>query len=458
MQRDLLRTGGFVIAVGVLAAATVRLAAGDDGRAVLRDAAVTAAGLVAVGFPLARRLARRLGEPLGRLDTAARRLAAADFSPAPPVAGPPEVSAVAASLTVAALNLGTTFARLDDDRERLRAVLSGMVEGVVAFDPDQRVLFANDRAAVLLEFDPARAVGKKLWELTRQRSIQAAAEKGLAATGPHREELDWAGPTEKSLVAYVSRLPGSATGAVMVLHDTTELRRLERLRQDFVANVSHELKTPLANIRSSVEVLQDGAADDPAARGGFLDEIDQAARRLSDLVTDLLSLARLEGGSATLEFGPVNVDEAVHACLDRHRTRAEAKQLAVSGVALGDSPPTLAVWADDEAVAQVLDNLVDNAVKYTPSGGRVTVRWEATPQQVCLEVADTGVGIPAKDLPRVFERFYRVDKARNRAQGGTGLGLAIVKHMVQALGGTVRVTSEVGTGTTFRVCLPRAGG
>ena len=175
-------------------------------------------------------------------------------------------------------------------------------------------------------------------------------------------------------------------------------------------------------------------------------------------MADLLALARLEGGSAVLEFGPVNVDEAVTTCLDRHRTRAEAKKLALSGVALGGAPPALAVWADDEAVAQILDNLVDNAIKYTPTGGRVTVRWEPTPQQVCLEVEDTGVGIPDRDLPRVFERFYRVDKARSREQGGTGLGLAIVKHMTQALGGTVRATSAVGRGTTFRVCLPRAGG
>jgi two-component system phosphate regulon sensor histidine kinase PhoR len=334
-----------------------------------------------------------------------------------------------------------------------------MVEGVVAFDADQRVLFANDRAGHLLEFAADRAEGKKLWELTRQRAVQTAAEKGLSAAGPHREELDLAGPTDRSLLVFVSRLSGPGVGgAVMVLHDTTELRRLERLRQDFVANVSHELKTPLANIQSSVEVLQDGAADDPAARGNFLAEIDDAARRLAALVADLLALARLEGGSATLEFGPVNVDEAVNACLDRHRTRAEAKRLALSGVALGGCPPTLAVWADDEAVAQILDNLLDNAIKYTPADGRVTVRWEATPQQVCVEVADTGVGIPDRDLPRVFERFYRVDKARSREQGGTGLGLSIVKHMAQTLGGTVRVTSAIGEGTTFRVCLPRAGG
>jgi two-component system phosphate regulon sensor histidine kinase PhoR len=241
-----------------------------------------------------------------------------------------------------------------------------------------------------------------------------------------------------------------------VLHDTTELRRLEHLRQDFVANVSHELKTPLANIKSSVEVLLDGAVDDPASRGLFLAQIDEQATRLDALVADLLSIARLEGGGANLECEPVSVDDAVNACLDRHRTRAEAKRLTLSGVALGPCPPDLTVWAAEEGLAQILDNLVDNAIKYTPAGGRVTVRWAARPQQVDFEVEDTGIGIPERDLPRVFERFYRVDKARSREQGGTGLGLAIVKHMAQAMQGSVRVTSVDGEGTTFGVTLPRA--
>lgn len=358
-----------------------------------------------------------------------------------------------------ARHLAPTFAEVGRDRDRLRAVLSGMVEGVVAFDAEQTVVFANDRASTLLEFPPGSAVGKKLGDLIRQPAVWAVAEKGLALATPHREELDWDGPSARSLAVYVTRLGGPThTGGVMVLHDTTELRRLERLRQEFVANVSHELKTPLANIQSSVEVLLDGAVDDPAVRGNFLVEIDDAARRLGALVMDLLSLARLESGNVSFEFGPVNVDEAVHACLDRHRTRGEAKRHILTGVALKNAPASLAVWADEEAVAQLLDNLVDNAIKYTPDGGRVTVRWSATPQHVCLEVADTGIGIPAADLPRLFERFYRVDKARSRAKGGTGLGLSIVKHMTQALGGTVSVTSVVDEGTIFQVRLPRAGG
>ncbi len=423
------------------------------------DVATAAAVSVALSVPTAYLLARRFTRPLVELTAGAGRIAEGDFGHKIRPAGSREIATLARSFNAMTDRLAATFAQVARDREQLRTILSGMVEGVVAFDNEQRVLFANDRAAQLLEFPPDQAVGRKLWEVTRQRAVQEAADKALKGTGPHRAELDWKGPADRSLAVYVSRLPGpDSPGAVMVLHDTTELRRLERLRQDFVANVSHELKTPLANIKSSVEVLLDGAAEDPASRGMFLEQIDEQAVRLDALIRDLLSLARIEGGSAGLEFAAVPVEDAVHACLDRHRTRAEVKGLTLNGVALGGCPPDLAVWADEEGLAQVLDNLVDNAVKYTPAGGRVTVRWEATPQQVCLEVEDTGIGIPERDLPRVFERFYRVDRARSREMGGTGLGLAIVKHLTQALGGTVRVASEVGQGTTFRVCLPRTAG
>jgi two-component system phosphate regulon sensor histidine kinase PhoR len=446
-----------LVATAALLVGVLVLQRADDPWDLVRDVATAAAIIVALSVPTAYLLARRFTRPLDELTDGAKRLAEGGLGHKLHAAGGREVRALAQSLNAMTDRLAATFAELAHDREQLRTILSGMVEGVVAFDSDQRVLFANDRAAQLLEFPPEQAVGRRLWEVTRQRAVQEAADKALKGAGPVREELDWKGPGDRSLAVYVSRLPGpDSPGAVMVLHDITELRRLERLRQDFVANVSHELKTPLANIKSSVEVLLDGAVEDPAARGVFLGQIDEQATRLDALIKDLIALARIEGGSAGLEFEPVPVEDAVHACLDRHRTRAEAKGLTLNGVALGGCPPDLAVWADEEGLAQVLDNLVDNAVKYTPDGGRVTVRWEATPQQVCLEVEDTGIGIPERDLPRVFERFYRVDKARSREMGGTGLGLAIVKHLTQAMGGTVRVESEVGQGTTFRVCLPRA--
>ncbi|MBX9583277.1 MAG: hypothetical protein K2X87_23495, partial [Gemmataceae bacterium] len=279
----------------------------------------------------------------------------------------------------------------------------------------------------------------------------------LAAPGPHREELDARGPTGRSLAVYVSRFAGpGAAGAVVVVQDTTELRRLERVRQEFVANVSHELKTPLAVIKSAVEALGDGAADDPPARDQFLGIVTREADRLDALIHDLLSLARLDAGELGLELRPVPLDKAIQDCLGRHQPRAEAKTLTLVEKPPAAGPPGVAALADPDALRQVLDNLVDNAIKYTPNGGRVTVRWAAEGEAVAVEVSDTGVGIPPADQARIFERFYRADKARSREVGGTGLGLAIVKHLVQAMRGSVRVASEEGKGTTFRVTLPRA--
>lgn len=449
-----------VTAVGLVGVLVVQRAGRTGLSLALSEEVITAVlAIVALAVFPAYLFAQKLTHPLGRLTEGARRLADGDFQHRIGISGNREFAALAQTFNVMSERLAQSFAQLAQDREQLRTILSGMVEGVIAFDNDQRVLFANDRAAELLGFLPEHAIGRKLWEVARQPAVGELVQKAFADLGPQRQELDWMGVAVKSLAVYVSRLPGpDSPGAVMVLHDTTELRRLERLRQDFVANVSHELKTPLANIKSSVEVLIDGAAEDAAVRGGFLAEIDQQAHRLDFLIQDLLSLARIESGEASLEFGPVPADDAVQNCLDRHRTRAEAKNLTLHAVALGACPADLAVLGDDEAVAQILDNLVDNAIKYTPPGGRITVRWEPTPPgHVTFEVADTGIGIPERDQPRVFERFYRVDRARSREMGGTGLGLAIVKHLVQALNGTVKVTSAVNEGTTFSVTLPRAG-
>jgi two-component system phosphate regulon sensor histidine kinase PhoR len=356
--------------------------------------------------------------------------------------------------------LAAQFSQLDEDRQQLRTILGGMVEGVIALDAGQRILFANERAGELLEIQTAAAVGRKLWEVVRQRPLQQVVRRVLEGDGSFREELTWTGPTAKSLTVHAARLPGSPTrGAVLVLHDTSELRRLERLRQEFVANVSHELKTPLSVITACVETLMDGAADDPHHRGAFLERIAEQSDRLHALILDLLSLARIESGAEAFVFQAVPLDGAVSACVERHRARAEAKNQVLEATP-GPSPgphgsPPVAL-ADDEAVGQILDNLVDNAIKYTPAGGRICIRWRAENNQVCLEVEDTGIGVPERDLPRIFERFYRVDKARSRELGGTGLGLSIVKHLVQAMHGTVSASSRPGQGTTFLVRLPRA--
>jgi two-component system phosphate regulon sensor histidine kinase PhoR len=326
-----------------------------------------------------------------------------------------------------------------------------MVEGVVALDAGQRILFANERASELMEFQNQQPVGRKLWQVVRQRALQDVVQSALDSGEAVRDEFAWSDGSNKSLTVHAARLPGAPPrGAVLVLHDTSDIRRLERLRQDFVANVSHELKTPLSVIKVCVETLQDGAIDDVQARGSFLDKIADQSDRLQALILDLLSLARIESGAEVFAMEELGVPGLVNACLERHQARAQARKQTLQA----HGAPEARVIADADALGQILDNLVDNAVKYTPEGGEITVAWQADNGQVVLEVADTGIGIPQQDLQRIFERFYRVDKARSREMGGTGLGLSIVKHLAQAMRGNVTASSELGKGTTFTVRLP----
>jgi two-component system phosphate regulon sensor histidine kinase PhoR len=283
---------------------------------------------------------------------------------------------------------------------------------------------------------------------------------------------------------HIQPLPGMpCPGVVLVMHDTTELRRLESLRRDFIANVSHELKTPLSSIKAYTETLRNGAVGDQDTSQRFLGRIEEQAERLNRLINDMLMLARIESDQQPFEIVAVELPTVVAKCLDDHRVAAEAKRIELS--VAPDSPPCR-VRADREGLHEILNNLIDNAIKYTPEGGRVTVGWNeergarsedevGIPQPpapspalsglslsktqsptVRIYVRDTGIGIKPKDQQRVFERFYRVDKARSREVGGTGLGLAIVKHLAQSFGGRVSVASEVGQGSTFTVELPLA--
>ncbi|HEY7326052.1 MAG TPA: ATP-binding protein [Gemmataceae bacterium] len=416
-----------------------------------------ATGLVVpISWILSARLARRLGRPIRSLIGVADKIGEGNSGQRVYTEGQDEIGELVWAFNRMSQQLDSRIARLEEDRQQLRTMLSGMVEGVVALDSEQRILYANERATQLLGLPWQAPVGRRLWEVVRQRPLLDVVQRALDSPDPQREELGWSGSSMRSLTVHAARLPGlPPRGAVLVLHDTTELRRLERLRQEFVANVSHELKTPLSIIKACAETLLDGAVDDPQHRRPFLEQLDTQSNRLHALILDLLSLARIESGEELFDFQPLPVCEIVTACMERHRPRAESK-----GQVFGMVPPAgeeaLAVWADEEALEQILDNLLDNAVKYTPQGGRIEVGWRRESELVCLEVADTGIGIPESDLPRIFERFYRVDKARSREMGGTGLGLAIVKHLAQAMHGSVRAASRPGQGTTFTVRLPVA--
>jgi two-component system phosphate regulon sensor histidine kinase PhoR len=244
-------------------------------------------------------------------------------------------------------------------------------------------------------------------------------------------------------------------GVVVVLRDVSEVKRLEQMRQQFIANVSHELKTPLSSIKAYAETLLGGALKDPVHAQRFLERIDEQANRLHQLIMDMLSLARIESSQAPLELAIVPLGRVVQRTLADHERQAASKQVTLEN-RFADAP--ILVRADEEALRQILNNLIDNAVKYTPVGGCVSVAGRVDGGVVLCEVTDTGPGIAAEHHGRLFERFYRVDKARSRELGGTGLGLAIVKHLTQAMGGSVEISSQVGQGSTFTVRLPSAGG
>jgi two-component system phosphate regulon sensor histidine kinase PhoR len=361
-----------------------------------------------------------------------------------------------------ATEIQAQVARLDQDRQQLLVVLGAMEEAVVAVDQRHRLLFANASANQLFGLD-ASSVGRLVPELIRSPHVQDAVEASLRLASPtafNGEVMltSWEAPArshQRVLSVRGTPLPGGpSSGAVLVFHDVSELRRLERTRQDFVANASHELKTPLASIKAFTETLLDWALHDESVNVRFLERIDEQAMRLNQLILDLLSLARLESGEAGFDHRPHSLIPILEPCVEAHRGRAETKNLRLS-FEPGDVGEEIQVFADDEAIRQIVDNLVDNAIKYTPEGGSVRVSCYADGNTVSIEVADTGIGIPREDLPRIFERFYRVDKARSRELGGTGLGLSIVKHLMQSIGGQIDVTSRAGSGSKFTVELPR---
>jgi two-component system phosphate regulon sensor histidine kinase PhoR len=422
----------------------------------LRRLIVSAGALtIVLALALAFLLTRRTVKPVHELIRGAQEIAAGDYGHRVYTGGTSEVAQLARTFNHMSERLAAQFTQIDEDRQQLRTVLSSMVEGVIAIDNDQKILFANDRAGQLLEFVPRAAVHRRLWELIRQRSLQDVIRAALVADNQPVHSVSMALPGSKSFLVQVARLPGSPSrGAVLVFHDDTELRRLERLRQDFVANVSHELKTPLAIIKACVETLIDGGVDDPAFRGQFLERIADQAERLHALILDLLRLARIESATEAFTMNEYDLGALVDQCFERRRTLAEGKKQTLRTLPPPASEGPALVWVDDEAIEQILDNLVDNALKYTPEGGTVEVRWGRKDDQIELQVRDTGIGIPEAELVRIFERFYRVDKARSRELGGTGLGLSIVKHLVQSMHGSVEAESVVGQGSTFTIRFP----
>ena len=421
---------------------------------------ITATVVLVCTLALAYWLAWRLVHPLETLTAAVQAIAAGDFVQKVSVTNRDEIGALAGAFNAMSRELSRRWEQLqasrrerDENSELMETVLGSMREGVVVIDTQQRILYANAAAGPLLDLPTIQAVGRSLFEVARHPRVQQVFEDVLAGRVPERVEYEV--PRTSAIVALIaSPLPGQPpAGAVLVLQNVTELRRLENLRREFVSNVSHELKTPLTTIQAYTETLLDGAIDDANHNREFLKRIDEQAERLHRLILDLLSLARIESAEDAFELSAVPIADAVRLCLEEHQAVASAK-----GISLVAQPASerVIVWGEEEGLRTVLDNLIDNAIKYTPLGGRVVVRWHIDGRRAVLEVEDTGIGIPQQHQSRIFERFFRVDKARSRELGGTGLGLSIVKHWVQVFGGSVEVRSELGRGSTFTVRIPQA--
>jgi two-component system phosphate regulon sensor histidine kinase PhoR len=345
---------------------------------------------------------------------------------------------------------------LKEQSQRTAALFDRMVEGLIVVDSGGRIRLANRSAAALFGFEGS-AAGKTILEATRHHEVAAVVsrlDRELEVLGYELRIDSMAAPRFLQVNALALRdAAGASDGAILVFHDLTRLRQLEGVRQEFVANVSHELRTPLSLIKSATETLLDGAKDDAAALTRFLQIIDKHANRLALLIDDLLLLSTLDSGGLRLNRQPLPFKSTVQDAIDDLQARARTRNVTLEN----SVPASLVVLADSERMRQVVSNLLDNAIKYGREGGKTSVEGSLLPDgRLEIAVVDDGPGIPRESQERIFERFYRVDKARSREQGGTGLGLAIVKHVVQAHGGEVRVESEPGAGSRFIISLPAA--
>ena len=423
----------------------------DAAAAVRHSLWLAAAGIFVITAVVSFTFSLLFSSRINRVKRFAQRAAAGDFTPLQRAAAGDELADLADAVGGMVAQLGQTIHTLTDERNRSAAILGSMVEGVAVVGGDERILYCNQAFEQILELPQGSSQGKKLVEGLRQADLVTAVRQVLPGGDEVTGEVEVGTVRRRSFSVTAAPVRAAeASSAVLVLHDITELRRLERVRRDFVANVSHEFKTPLTAIQGFAETLLGGALDDKANRKRFVEIIREHARRLARLTDDLLKLSRIEAGRLDLESRPVSVAGLVNGCVETARLNAESRGLRIVVELPEGLPP---VRGDAVQLDEVLQNLIDNALQYTPSGGRIDVTARSNGHEVIFTVADTGIGIPESDLERIFERFYRVDAARSREAGGTGLGLSIARHIVDAHGGRIWVESAVGQGSRFRFSI-----
>jgi len=430
----------------------------DNAVAAIRDRIFLGAGVVAaLAIAASWLVAQRFARPWREMRGAAERFAAGDLAyRVPLLQDSAEARGLADAMNEMAEQLHDRLHTLDEQRNRQEALLASMVEGVLAVDADERVITLNRAAAEMFRVNPVETEGRALPEAIRNPSLQRLVSQALAGNGLIEGEVVLREGADRFLQGHGTVLrnaQGKRIGALIVLNDVTRLRRLETVRRDFVANVSHELRTPITAIQGFVEALREGALDDREHAERFLEIIAKQSHRLDAIIEDLLTLSRIEQGAErdeiTLEEGPIC--DALRAAVQACQGKADERDMRVN--VLCDE--TLTARLNLPLLEQAIANLLDNAIKYGNAGGNVWVEGRAAAGEFLIEVRDEGPGIAPQHLPRIFERFYRVEKARSRSAGGTGLGLAIVKHIAQAHGGRVTVESTLGQGSAFAIRLPR---
>lgn len=426
----------------------VRVAAGLDqvdevvSRA-LRAVAGAALLALCIGSVLALAAGRSVARPLVEIGSAARDIAAG-APPKFPRSGIPDIDSLIQALREMHRQMADRFEELRREKAETAALVESMVEGVIAADDRGRIVTANAAARRMLGYDLIEPL-PGLQELFRVKAAREVVDSVLHGNAVQDRELEM-----DDRVFLMNARPLPTGGAVLVIHDLTEMRRLEAMRRDFVANVSHELKTPLTSISGYSETLLSDTPDAETSRR-FLTTIVSNARRMQRLVDNLLDLARLEAGRWQPENEPVDIAEVAR---DTWNTLRDGSRAATVAFAVDVAADADTVVADADAIRQVLTNLLDNSLRYTPPGGQITCRSRIEGTGVAISVSDNGSGIVPEHLPRIFERFYRSDPSRSREEGGTGLGLAIVKHLVEAHGGRVSAESERGIGTTVTCWFP----